>query len=135
MTIPFSLFVGILLLLLLLLILVWFYIRRRKQYGLHHRESCSRHTAIPPTFQELQEVIANPESTLEAVEQALDDIMTYYAGIEQLGDYAQIIHNMCRHGNIGAKTIVRFEKALREHNPSYAREIEKILQKALDARG
>ncbi|RUM62709.1 MAG: hypothetical protein DSZ03_06245 [Sulfurimonas sp.] len=126
------LFVGILVLLLVLVALVWYYIKRSKTEDT--RAPGHGMAAATPTFLELQACVADAASTPEALEQAAEDIMTYYGTIEHFDAYATVIQQMCRHAKIKAATIVRFDKALRHQNPSYARQIDRILQKALYSR-
>jgi len=125
------LFISIAVLSLLLVSLVGFYILKRKQ----KRERERTDTKAVPTFQELQEIIANDASSVMRLEQAAEDIIMYYGTIEYFDDYVVLIQKMCQHRNIKAKTIVQFEKALGHANPSYAKQIETIFQKALYVRG
>jgi len=135
MTISLYLFISILLLLFLLVTLVWLYIRRRKQKYTEGNEQHTPYRATPPTFLALQEIVINDASSSEALEQATEDIIKYYGTIETFSDYTVVIHNMCRHRNIKAKTIIQFEKALCEKNPSYVKQITKVFKQALDSRG
>ncbi len=137
MTISLYLFTGIVVLLLLLVMLVWLYIYRRQQGDntVNKKQVQVQDTFRAPTFQALQEIIASNATTLEMLEQAVDDIIKYYGSIDDVNDYIVVIQNICRHRNVKAKTIVDFERALCNKNPVYAQQIEKALQQALASRG
>ncbi len=128
------LFMVILIVLLLLVFLVWLYIKKRQQNMAKESGRSLVSAVAPPAFSELQKVIIDSKSSSETLEQAAEDIITYYGIIGNFNEYAALIEHMCRHRHITAKIVLRFEKALCNNNPEYARNIERTLQKALSSR-
>ncbi|WP_428738620.1 hypothetical protein [Sulfurimonas sp.] len=95
------------------------------------------------TFEELIRFIRNRETSTEKLQWALDVIVKYHGMIEpkkngHVSDnfyhYSEIIVRICRHPNTTKSLIVRFEKSMRDMNPSYAKELGDSLTKGLNSR-
>lgn len=95
------------------------------------------------TFEELIRFIRNRETSADKLQWALNMIVKYYGTIEpkkngQVSDdfyhYSEIIIRICRHPNTSKSIIISFDKAMRELNPSYAKELNDSLTKGLNSR-
>ncbi len=129
---------------LLLFVLVIFYIRGSKRTKSEAKsKKISKTTLRVPTFEELQAIVSNQKSSSLELEEALKSIIEYYGVIPAkegihphkiFKKYAQLIITLCRHRNTNSKIVLFFDRELRKKNPSYASNIEEILQRGLNSR-
>lgn len=89
------------------------------------------------TFESLREILKNPASTNAQLNRAVTIMADRFARIDShhIGVYKQLLETLCVHPHTDSKLVLRFEKALREANPSYTHEIEQALAIGLAARG
>ncbi|WP_304545113.1 hypothetical protein [Sulfurimonas microaerophilic] len=96
------------------------------------------------TFEELYSIVKNKHTTTEKLQWALDVIIKYHGnippknGIHLSNDfykYSEVLLRICQHPNTTKDLILEFDKALRELNPEYKKEINDFLTRGLNARG
>lgn len=80
-------------------------------------------------------VLDNPRSTLTKLTEAADNFFENYDKLE-LSDYRKrsFLFAITVHHNTSTELIVKTEEKLRELNPTLARDLNKTLNRALDAR-
>lgn len=95
------------------------------------------------TFEELIRFIRNRDTPTDKLQWALDTIVKYHGTIEpkkhgHVSDdfyhYSEVIIRICRHPNTTKSLIIRFDKAIRDLNPSYSKELNDSLTKGLNSR-
>ncbi len=131
----------IVLLSLLLVTLIFFYINNRKK-NVKYKELKS--SKAPPAFDALKRIIKDKKTSMLELEDAIADLMKYYGEIppkrglapdKMFSEYATLLIAVCRHKNTNAKIVIKFDKQLREKNPSYVINIDEMLQRGLNSRG
>ncbi len=92
---------------------------------------------VPETFESLSSIIRARSSTNAELSRAVSLLIKNFVRIEahNTGAYMQLIEMLCIHPHTDSKMLLRFEKALREANPSHAAEIKHALNTGLAARG
>ncbi|CUU39326.1 MULTISPECIES: hypothetical protein [Helicobacter] len=87
------------------------------------------------TIEEIMKVLDNPRSTLTKLTEAADNFFENYDKLE-LSDYRKrsFLFAITVHHNTSTELIVKTEEKLRELNPTLARDLNKTLNRALDAR-
>lgn len=95
------------------------------------------------TFEELIRFIRNRDTSTDKLQWALDTIVKYHGNIDpkkngHVSDdfyhYSEIIIRICRHPNTTKSLIIRFDKAIRDLNPSYSKDLNDSLTKGLNSR-
>lgn len=93
----------------------------------------------PASFQTLQAIVSNQDSSREELQSATEDILHYYGTIPAKVNfvihpdfevYAKLIVQICKHPKTDKDLIIFFEKKLQEKNPQYGKEIATVLAKA-----
>lgn len=89
------------------------------------------------TFDSLSAVIRNKSSNNAALNHAVESIMHRFGTItpSTLQSYKNLLETLCVHPHTDSKLLLRFEKGLRQANPTYSHEIEQALAIGLAARG
>ena len=95
------------------------------------------------TFLELSKIVKDKNSATQLLQWALDVIVKYHGKIkpkdgskvnDDFYNYSEIIIRICRHPNTTKELILNFDKALRERNPEYSKEINDSLTKGIKSR-
>ncbi|QOP40256.1 hypothetical protein [Sulfurimonas marina] len=95
------------------------------------------------TLEELYSIIKDKHSTTKKLKWALDIVIRYHGEIppkngvqldEDFYKYSEILLRICQHPNTKKELILEFDKALRELNPQYKKEINDFLTRGLNAR-
>lgn len=132
--------VGLIVLLGILLLLLLHKSAKKKEEGITQKVE-KRESDY--TLKELIEFIGNTDTSTEKLQWALETIVKYHGDIEPKKNghpsddfyrYSEIIMRICRHPNTSKSLIVRFDKAMRDLNPSYVKELNDSLTKGLDSR-
>ncbi len=89
------------------------------------------------TFESLSAVFKNPRATNAELTRAVSLLIDSFVRIDarKEGAYMELVELLCVHPHTDSKLVLRFEKALREANPSHASEIKHALNAGLAARG
>lgn len=89
------------------------------------------------TFESLREMIRNRGSSNAQLNRAVTLIIERFGKIDRhrVAEYQHLLEALCVHPHTDSKLVLRFEKAMREANPSLAHEIEQALAIGLAARG
>lgn len=87
------------------------------------------------TIEEIMKILDSPKSDLEALRKAADMFFGHYDELE-LSDYRKksFLFAIAVHRNTSTELIIRTEERLRQLNPDLERELNKTLNRALDAR-
>lgn len=87
------------------------------------------------TIEDIMKVLDNPKSTLTRLTEIADTFFEHYDELE-LSDYRKksFLFAIVIHPNTSTELIIQTEEHLRELNPDLARELNKTLNRALDAR-
>lgn len=119
-------------LLLILMVLVFLYV----WIGRSHEEKRPPEPKIE-TFETLSAVVNNPASTNGELSRAVTLLINSFIRIDshKAGAYMRLLETLCTHPHTDSKLVLRFEKALREANPSHTAEIKHALNVGLAARG
>lgn len=89
------------------------------------------------TFESLSAILKNRSSSGAELNHAVEMILSRFGTINShtIGTYKHLVESLCVHPRTDSKLILRFEKTLRQTNPTYAHEIELSLGVGLGARG
>ena len=87
------------------------------------------------SIEDIMKVLDNPKSTLTKLTETADTFFEHYDKLE-LSDYRKksFLFAITIHSNTSTELILKTEKRLRELNPDLTRELNKTLNRALDAR-
>jgi hypothetical protein len=97
-----------------------------------------------PSFAKLAETIKLSASTNEQLHEAVDLILKHYPKIKPKNGtspskdfkrYADVIFSVTTHPNTDKELVLKLDRELSKHNPSYRREIDEMLNRGLSARG
>jgi hypothetical protein len=96
--------------------------------------------AVPETvetFESLREIINSRASSNAQLNRAVTLIIERFAHIDprHIAAYQHLLQTLCVHPHTDSKLILRFERAMREANPSRSHDIEQALAIGLAARG
>jgi hypothetical protein len=95
------------------------------------------------TFDEILEILKNPDSTSSQLQEAIEQVIKHYIKIpDKIGirespefeKYIRLIVYLVKHKNTTSSLIVKLDKELTKNNPSYKVELNEILNKALNTR-
>lgn len=93
-----------------------------------------------PTYQELKAILKNKNSSYEALEDAIENIVKYYGDIEpkvgghqskDFDRYVELIFIICKHPNTDKNLILNFERDLARTNPQYKKDLDQAVTKGL----
>lgn len=89
------------------------------------------------TFESLSAILKNRASSASELKHAVEMILSRFGTINShtIGTYKHLVESLCIHPHTDSKLILRFEKTLRQTNPTYAHDIEQSLGVGLAARG
>ncbi|MCX6060723.1 MAG: hypothetical protein NT103_00505 [Campylobacterales bacterium] len=116
-----------LLLALILLVLIYVWMTRTKK-------SIAGDAKAPETFESLSAIIHSSASTNQALNHAVDTILSRFGSIGDYSHYETLIKEICTHANTDSKLVSRFEKSLRNANPKFKEKIQKTLKEGLAKR-
>lgn len=87
------------------------------------------------TMEDIMKILDTPKSTLDKLKHAVDLFFTHYDELE-LSDYRKkaFLFAVIVHKNTSTELIIETEKRLGELNPSLKSELNKTLNRGLDAR-
>lgn len=89
----------------------------------------------PPTIDELLEIAESPKSKLADLEDAADLLVRHYPDMTDMpGKHLSFIYLIAKHHSSNAKIIMRLDKAMKERNPDFTKDIDNSEKKGLDAR-
>jgi hypothetical protein len=89
------------------------------------------------SFETLMQTLKNKNSTASQMDNALSTIIKKYGTIKSHAEfetYKEIIVAACRHPHITSKIILDFDSRLAKRNPSYRKEINKVIREGLNSR-
>lgn len=89
------------------------------------------------TFESLMQILKNKNAQANQLDDALKIIIKKYGDIkshEAFNTYKEIIVAACSHPHITSKIILNFDKELAKRNPTYKKEINKVIREGLNSR-
>ncbi len=130
---------------LLIFLYVYRPAQRRKAAAVMQAKNPKRvlHSREIPTFDTLLLQIKNRRSEEMELREAAELIIRHYGTIEpkhgvvpnkDFKRYGEAIYAISAHPNTSKEVVVMFDRELSRRNPSYAREIEEMLNRGLSAR-